>query len=251
MAAPPCREAFGGMGHTDLGINRASFRELEEPKAKLMRRILSGAIWTQSSLEHIKEVQHQCRWCHAERETIMHLWWDCPRFQGIRSKALERLEGLDAQRMPPSLLYAGIFPGPVLGQGTVAWGGECQEGVPDLLRWQPPSRDACVLLDKARALLGRPPGARIAPIEIETVVARMADTDELPIPGIRAGAAPAAINAYSDGGVSDPSKQGRTRVGAGLWVPDTGGQPGPAMHDAFFQFALDARREGGMPTGRV
>ena len=88
-------------------LNRRSLLEYDRG---ILRSILACAIYTQRHLFKTQQADHPiCPYCWEAEETLIHLFWRCPKWQHIRTQHLTPAQLQDASQLPPATLRTGIF----------------------------------------------------------------------------------------------------------------------------------------------
>ena len=87
-----------------------------------MNTIRNGAGWAAANLVYAGKVDSQmCQLCNAEKQTVDHLIWDCPRFRDTRCSVDDTL-GQWGSLVLTGAMKIGIFPPLMGGLGKSYWG---------------------------------------------------------------------------------------------------------------------------------
>ena len=102
--------------------------------ANFLRILMSGGLWTKSSLYHLDAVEDQtCSFCGLTKETAEHLLHDCSALDHLRHREDPALKEIPKDCIPPSLRH-GIAPAMDLRLNRTFWGMDVDH-LPRATRW--------------------------------------------------------------------------------------------------------------------
>ena len=95
----------------DQGMTIKLYHKSDIKKKETIRKILVCVTWTRARLAHFPNppCTEECP-CGLRRETLKHLWWDCPRWTICREKFEEQRGATKPEDMTIATRELGIFP---------------------------------------------------------------------------------------------------------------------------------------------
>ena len=93
----------------EQGIEKRTTK-LDSYDAGILRAIFVDGITTQKHLWNMKHSQHPiCTFCWEHEESILHMFWDCPKWQDVRLRHLSASQLIRSQQLPSCTRRTGLF----------------------------------------------------------------------------------------------------------------------------------------------
>ena len=94
----------------DVAATMKLYHTVDSKKKGILRKILTGGIWTRARLSHLPDplCSDQCP-CGEGREDLLHLWWKCPLWTAAREKFYNYTDEFDMESLPPVTKELGII----------------------------------------------------------------------------------------------------------------------------------------------